>query len=870
MMTMNNIWLLPFLMILRLSVIAVAAPSNSTSYHSHSSQHHSSHISECDALLQFSNSFTISRDASADYCDYVANTSYPKTASWKNNTDCCSWDGVMCHKSTNHVIALDLSCSWLRGAFHSNSTLFSLPTIQKLNLAGNDFNGSEISPRFGIFTGMTNLSLSYSEFSGPIPLGDLAHLTHLDLRYNNLSDTVYFEMFARFENLQFLNLGGNDLTVLLQSNGNCSFPRLKVLGLSRCNLTKFPYFLSSSDELIELDLSGNIISGWIPEWFGRVRGNALTHLDLSSNNFTGEIPSSICQLSSLTYLYLSNNNLRGTIPRCLGNLSNLSGLHLGDNLLQGPLPRSLANCTSLQYLIVSYNDIYDTFPHWLLNATFHSLYTLGLQSNKFHGVISEIPLSPHLSYLRLSNNQFSGPFPINFYQNSSVDLVDLSNNNFEGPLPVPPPTIRYYLIPNNNFSGSIPSQICHNPLLEVLDLSINSLTGSIPHCLINLNASLSVLDLGTNELFGQMPDIFVPMTSLRVIRMSQNRLGGKLPPSLAHCDKLEILDLSENKFYGSFPNWLETLQNLKILVLRSNQFHSLVESSNRTNHPFPALHIFDLSNNDFYGPLPFKYIAHLKAMKEDRSHRLQYMGQGNEYYHDSVVLFIKGSELMFSRVLTFLKTIDLSSNSFDGEISMEVGDLKGLQGLNFSHNNLIGNIPYSMGNLINLEWLHLSSNKLKGEIPRGLADLQFLSWLDLSDNQLVGPIPPSMQFDTFPSVIFGDNPGLCGHPLPKACREENNARKRNPSTGHEEESSNSIEWRAVLMGYGCGLSFGISACYIMLETMRPRWLVRMVEREIARRTSKPKKNFAPRNHGRYLSLQIPPRIYIVDCTFLNT
>ncbi|XP_031374125.1 receptor-like protein Cf-9 homolog [Punica granatum] len=914
---MMRICLFPFLLIfiLRHSTLASVLAASS---------HHLSHIGECDALLQFSNSFIFIKDASINQCDEDSSTtSYPKTASWKNGTDCCSWDGVTCHGATNYTIGLDVNCSWLRGRLHSNNSLFSLSNLRWLNLAGNDFKGSRISPRFGIFTELTHLNLSRSAFSGIIPpkisqlsslisfdtsynlyddydtdryleiedhsfkwlvgnltqlrelhvdytdmsrvspisltklpstlsslslrgckytgpisliLGNLDHLTYLDLGYNNISDTVDFEMLAPLKNLECIYLSGNNLSMLLQSDGNCSFPKLRVLGLSGCNLTVFPYFLRSSTVMYYLDLSRNLISGRIPEWVWRVGRDTLTSLFFSSNNFTGEIPSSICQLSSLNYLDLSNNRLVGTIPGCLGKLSSLIWLVLSHNILQGPLPRSLANCTSLEIFNTSYNEIYDTFPDWL-NASY-SLETLDLQSNKFHGAI-EISLF-QLSYVILSNNNFAGQLPKDFAVNSSADFIDLANNNFEGPLPIPPRNIGFYSIANNKFNGEIPYQICSATELDVIDLSNNSLTGTIPTCFMNFFASISVLNLRANKFVGQIPEIFIPGTRLRTIRLSQNQLRGTLPRSLGYCKHLEVLDLSENELEGSFPYWLETLPNLQVLVLRSNKFSGSVDSSKTSDHPFPKLRILDLSDNRFYGPLPAKHFAKLKAMENEEKSSLRYMG--DEYYQDSIVVEMKGVKIELVKILTMFTTIDFSSNFFTGEIPRVIGHLKALKGLDLSHNNLTGKIPSSMGNLTELEWLDLSSNKLNGIIPKGLADLTWLSCLNLSNNQLVGPIPQSTQFDTF-DHSFDGNPRLCGHPLPKECG--NDPRQTHTPALHEEEEtecSNSIQWRVVLMGYGCGLSIGISTCYIMLETRRPRWLTRMVERKRARKTNGPKRN----------------------------
>lgn len=287
-----------------------------------------------------------------------------------------------------------------------------------------------------------------------------------------------------------------------------------------------------------------------------------------------------------------------------------------------------------------------------------------------------------------------------------------------------------------------------------------------------------------------------------------------------------------------------------------------MDNSSRTYSPFPKLRIFDLSRNSLSGPLPAKYLANLLSVKNVQKGGLQYMVSKDGHYEDSIMVAMKGIEIELVKILTVFTTIDFSSNLLEGEIPKVIGDLKALKGLNFSHNNLSGDIPSSVGNLTNLEWMDLSSNKLNGNIPRGLADLTSLSFLNLSNNQLVGPIPRSTQFDTF-NHSFDGNPGLCGHPHLKPC--ETGARRTQPFASHEAEEETSdkwIEWKAVPIGYGCGIVFGILTGYVMLETGRPRWLARMVQRKISRKTNKPKKNASPGNHGRYFFMDNTSTTYM--------
>ncbi|KAJ6315976.1 hypothetical protein OIU78_019286 [Salix suchowensis] len=80
------------------------------------------HDGEGYALLQFKQSLGINDSASSDP------SAYPKVASWKvdgESRDCCSWDGVECDRD-------------------SNSSLFHLVHLRRLNLADNDFNSSKI------------------------------------------------------------------------------------------------------------------------------------------------------------------------------------------------------------------------------------------------------------------------------------------------------------------------------------------------------------------------------------------------------------------------------------------------------------------------------------------------------------------------------------------------------------------------------------------------------------------------------------------------------------------------------------------------------------------------------------------------------
>ena len=84
-------------------------------------------------------------------------------------------------------------------------------------------------------------------------------------------------------------------------------------------------------------------------------------------------------------------------------------------------------------------------------------------------------------------------------------------------------------------------------------------------------------------------------------------------------------------------------------------------------------------------------------------------------------------------------SVDLSSNSLDGLIPMELGRMD--QVLSLAHNQLTGTIAESFAGLRTIDVLDLSHNQLTGQIPGTLGTLAMLSDLDVSNNNLTGPTP---------------------------------------------------------------------------------------------------------------------------------
>ena len=106
-------------------------------------------------------------------------------------------------------------------------------------------------------------------------------------------------------------------------------------------------------------------------------------------------------------------------------------LVFNDNHLEGLLPKSLVNCTNLEVLDLGNNNINDLFPHWLEALT--TLRVLVLKSNRFYGPIGNHNISgiffPKLRILDLSQNEFNGLLPRNYFENLNAMMIDKEGNH---------------------------------------------------------------------------------------------------------------------------------------------------------------------------------------------------------------------------------------------------------------------------------------------------------------------------------------------------------------------------------------------------------------------------------------------------------
>jgi len=119
-----------------------------------------------------------------------------------------------------------------------------------------------------------------------------------------------------------------------------------------------------------LQLTSQSLSGQISSSLGNL--TFLNYLDLSYNNFVGPLPL-LGRLQQLHILFLYNNSLSGIIPDALTNCSNLTAIDLSSNLLVGSIPTKLGLLSNLGYLNLMSNQLNGSIPGEPIFSYFLSL-----------------------------------------------------------------------------------------------------------------------------------------------------------------------------------------------------------------------------------------------------------------------------------------------------------------------------------------------------------------------------------------------------------------------------------------------------------------------------------------------------------------
>ncbi|PQM37375.1 LRR receptor-like serine/threonine-protein kinase GSO2 [Prunus yedoensis var. nudiflora] len=503
----------------------------------------------------------------------------------------------------NSLGDLDLSENVLKGSLN-NLTSFS--SLIFLNLSANQLSG-KIPKSIGQMSQLWRIDFSMNSLEGVVSethFSKLSELKYLDLSSNSKLVLNFHSDWVPPFKLRDINLASCKVGPLfpkwLQTQ-NDSF--LGVLDISNAGISDIlpswfwshfrnAYIINLSQNLIrgiftnlpvelayypELHLSSNQIEGPIPSTLSQatyldlsnnnISGSlsflcasasfGLTFLNLSSNNFSRELPDCWSHLKNLVMLDLSYNAFSGKIPMTIGSLSQIQTLKLRSNRFVGELPSSLKNCASLEVIDLGYNKLSGPIPTWL-GVSFKNLVILMLSTNHFNGSMpSQLCHLTHIQIMDFSMNNISGSIPKCL--NNLTTLAQKGNPSLSS-------THSYYRDMGNNtaagayyedeasfiWKGRMETYKSTLGLVKRIDLSSNRLTGEIPGEITHLVGLIS-LNLSRNQLTGQITPEIGNLESLDSLDLSRNQIDGRIPTSLARIDRLGFLDLSYNNLAGKIP-----------------------------------------------------------------------------------------------------------------------------------------------------------------------------------------------------------------------------------------------------------------------------------------------------------------------------
>jgi EIX receptor 1/2 len=230
----------------------------------------------------------------------------------------------------NGSLDIDFPISVRVFSAHSNNFFGTLPTslanctkLQLLDLRENRLTG-ELPKFFASFHDMRVLSVGHNNLHGCFPqwITNLTKLQVLDLSNNNFSGSVP----SHLETLQGFTI-----------NGSTPLPYEMLYEHMRIYMKGVEYSLTYELQRNTIfDVSNNNLTGEIPTSMGSL--NNMRLLNLSRNQLEGQIPASISEISTLEQLDLAKNNLSGWIPQELSKLTMLASLDISSNRLCGPIP----------------------------------------------------------------------------------------------------------------------------------------------------------------------------------------------------------------------------------------------------------------------------------------------------------------------------------------------------------------------------------------------------------------------------------------------------------------------------------------------------------------------------------------------------
>ncbi|XP_044473173.1 receptor-like protein EIX2 isoform X2 [Mangifera indica] len=288
---------------------------------------------------------------------------------------------VLCNemnKSKNLIEILTLRFNFLSGELPD--CWMNWQQLKVLNLENNRFTGT-LPPSIGTLISLQSLNLRKNNFFGelPVSLQNCTKVVKLDLGENDFVGNVPAWMGERFSRIKILIFRSNKFHGLLPRE-LCRLSSLQIIDLADNNFSgNIPRCISNFSAMIRESEMHEDLSYFADADYSDFMEDALLvnkgvlaeyntilklvrMIDLSKNNFSGEIPIEVTDLLELQSLNLSHNSFTGKIPRNIGAMSLLESIDFSRNQLSGEIPQSISKLTFLSVLNFSNNKLFGKIP----------------------------------------------------------------------------------------------------------------------------------------------------------------------------------------------------------------------------------------------------------------------------------------------------------------------------------------------------------------------------------------------------------------------------------------------------------------------------------------------------------------------------
>ncbi|XP_054815643.1 probable leucine-rich repeat receptor-like serine/threonine-protein kinase At3g14840 isoform X2 [Prosopis cineraria] len=197
--------------------------------------------------------------------------------------------------------------------------------------------------------------------------------------------------------------------------------------------------------------SGNQFSGNLPPELGNL--TQIERLLLNSNNFTGELPTTLANLTALREFGICDNQFSGKIPDFIQNWKSLERMRIQGSGLSGPIPSAISLLENLTELIIS-----------------------DLNGSEYSAPLPELGKIRKLERLILRNCNINGTIPEYLGNMTAIKTIDLSFNKLSGHVPNSFANLKreYIFLTENLLDGPIPPWIGNAPETIDIDLSYNN------------------------------------------------------------------------------------------------------------------------------------------------------------------------------------------------------------------------------------------------------------------------------------------------------------------------------------------------------------------------------------------------------------